>query len=131
MASDPLADKAKRFWDWFLLNEDRIFQQDPLDDGTVDELKDNLSKMSSHIAVEITSIVEGKRELAFSTMADQELMPVVEALGDAAPEIPRWTIYKYKPRRGLPTARFKDRYIKAENIRYQMIEFRSNLAIIL
>lgn len=125
MASTMAMDSNERqFWTWFEKNEDRIFRFDELPDyePLFDEIAEELFKVHETLTFEFSPIIEGKREFVISAAGLVEGFPAVEALHAQAPELPRWTWVKFRPRRVPMDISFGERTVKAEDVLVQIVE---------
>lgn len=100
--SAPTAKQIAAFWAWFQAHEDRLFalkQEDEEQmDAILDEITEQLGNIHPDLVCEFSSIKKGKRELIISADGIREAFPAVEALVDAAPALPRWTLFKFRQR---------------------------------
>ena len=91
--------KLQEFWSWFKTNEERLFQFERDQDNVFDELAHALADVSPELTFEFGPVDDGKREFIISAGGVKNAFPFVEMLARSAPELPRWTILKYRQRR--------------------------------
>jgi len=69
------------------------------------------------LTCEFSSIKKGKRELIISAGGLRDAFPAVEALVDAAPELARWTLFKYRQRsKALHDVQMEEVLVKAAEV---------------
>lgn len=92
--------KEATFWRWFQKNDERLFSFEKDQEKTFDLLAENLKKVNPDLTFEFGPIIAGsKRELVISAGGIRSAFPAVEALYATAPQMPRWIIVKFRPRR--------------------------------
>jgi hypothetical protein len=99
----PLFSKTppeQQFWEWFLREEDRLFQSDPSDTPFQKELSKRLTRFHDGLTWEVSSAQSGRREFIISADGIAAHADAVEQLADAAPlnKLPRWRIIRFRPR---------------------------------
>ncbi len=97
-----LFDPQLRFWNWFVKNESRIFNFDPMKEHDreqlFDELSEQLTKINPDLAFEFGP-KETRREFVISAGGIKSAFGAVTALVAAAPHLERWDIIAFMPRR--------------------------------
>jgi hypothetical protein len=91
-----------QFWEWFQRNDDRLFQFESNQESLIQEIAGELRRVQRSLSFEIGSVQEGKREFIVSADGKREAFPAVVKLADAAPNLSRWKIIKFRPRRSEP-----------------------------
>jgi len=94
--------KIKAFWDWFKLNEEKLYRIDNLSetekDSTLDNLLENLHNYSDKLYFEIESTPESIiKEFIITAEGNQEYFSKVENLIEHAPNLDRWNFITFKP----------------------------------
>jgi len=87
------------FWDWFKKHEPELFDFENNPENVFAMLAWQLSKVNPSLAFELGSVKEGKRDFIISAEGVKKAFPAVLALAAAAPELPRWRIIRFQPRR--------------------------------
>ena len=96
--------KEAAFWHWFQANESRLFDFEENQERVFDELQTQLHRIQPSLTFEFGPKQDGKREFVISADGIREAFPAVIDLANAAPPLPRWTITKFRPRRGFQSA---------------------------
>lgn len=90
------------FWEWFLQNERRLFEFDPLDEDTreklFDEIADQLQAVDRGLTFEFGP-PDSVREFVISAAGIKSAFPAVSALTASAPRLARWRVTAFRPRR--------------------------------
>lgn len=89
---------AARFWEWFSAAEEALFSGTC---GAAEKIQQRLREYQARMGVEVSTEVDGKRELTFSAGGDKALFPRVDALVAAAPPLQRWVLFALTPPRGF------------------------------
>jgi hypothetical protein len=87
------------FWDWFLENEDRLFTFESSQEALFDELAVHLRKIDEDLTFEFGPVVDGRRDLVVSAGGHRRGFPAVDRLCDAAPNMARWNVIRFRPQR--------------------------------
>lgn len=119
MSDTPTA-AERTFWDWFQRNETRLFLLDGDSnerDAVLGDLSQALAAVSQDLTFEIGPGAEGRREFVLSAGGIKAAFPAVEALAHAGPELARWSIVKFRPRRN-PVMRltYGDKTVDPEDV---------------
>jgi hypothetical protein len=91
--------KIENFWKWFAFNEDRIYNLEKEQDKIFAELKAQIDKVDSNLVFEFSAIQNGKREFIISADGNKKIFPIVEKLYKESPNLNRFIVIKYRPRR--------------------------------
>lgn len=92
-----------KFWNWFQRNEDRLFEFERDQQRIFKELNTELGRINPDLTFEFGPNEAGKREFAISAGGIVAAFPSVSKLVEAHPELPRWKITAFRPRRSEPT----------------------------
>src|SRR5712692_786646 len=97
----PNADASPEtgFWDWFKKHEPELFDFENHPGYIFAALAEQLAKVDPNLTFELGQIKEGKRDFIISAEGVKNAFPAVSALAGAAPELPRWRIVRFQPRR--------------------------------
>ena len=88
-----------RFWEWFEQNEVSLFSFET-DQGVIfSKLASELHRIDSHLTFEFGPNENGKRDFVISAGGIKSAFASVVKLADAAPQLARWNIIKFRPRR--------------------------------
>jgi hypothetical protein len=90
--------REQRFWSWFLRHDEALFNSEAESDLYLRDLTRAMSRVHSGLVWQVSAVQSGRRELVISADGDPELFSTVEALADAAPQLLRWTIVRFRPR---------------------------------
>ncbi|MBD3258388.1 hypothetical protein GF377_08130 [candidate division GN15 bacterium] len=104
--------KEDKFWRWFEKNEDRLHdclsnfrqEQPPL----FDSLHKQLTKVHPGLMFEFGLHDSDKFDFTISADGLHDVKPAVEALCASAPDLPRWNIIAFRPRRDPVNIRIDD-----------------------
>jgi hypothetical protein len=90
------------FWEWFLQNERRLFEFDPLDEDTREKLFDEIADQLQAIDRDLTfefGPPGSIREFVISAGGIKSVFPAVSALTASVPRLTRWRVTAFRPRR--------------------------------
>jgi len=96
--------KEAAFWRWFQANESRLFDFEKDREKVFDELQTQLHRIHPNLTFEFGPKQDGKRDFVISADGIRNAFPAVIDLANAAPLLPRWTITKFRPRRGFQSS---------------------------
>lgn len=88
-----------RFWEWFKQNEASLFSFETDQETIFNKLRSELQKINPHLTFEFGPNENGKRDFVISAGGIKRAFESVVKLADAAPQLPRWNIIKFRPRR--------------------------------
>ncbi len=113
-----------KFWSWFQDNDNKLFHFEQDQDAVFDELSEQLVKVNDNLTFEFGPILDnGKREFVISADGIRAAFPVVEKLHKSAPNLERWTIIKFRPRRiPINDLKIAQKDIKADNVHYLLFK---------
>lgn len=97
-----------QFWAWFEKNQNMLFHFEKDQDRIFAKLNAAMSKVHPDLTFEFGPDVDGKREFVISAGGLRDAFPAVESLHASAPELPRWTFIKFRPRRSAMTIQIGD-----------------------
>ena len=104
------------FWKWFQTNEASLydFERDP--EVTFDQLTAEMHKVDSSLTFEFGPKQNGQREFVISADGIRAAFPKVESLASSAPELPRWKVIKFRPRREPADIQYNGITVKANSV---------------
>jgi len=88
------------FWQWFTENEEGLFNAD-FEEELFDNLATRLQQVDPHLTFELGS-KSSQRDFIISAGGIKSSFPAVESLASSAPQLPRWNVIPFRPRRPLP-----------------------------
>lgn len=122
--SESVAERIKRYWEWFLSEQARLSAQP--EEERVDELYEAVCKIDDQLAI-LAAADPSHIEVIFTAHGDRSLMPVVSELVAAAPVVPGWTFVAFKPPAGESfTHQRAGVSVRSTQIRFMPMESRSN-----
>jgi hypothetical protein len=89
----------QHFWKWFQKHELRLFDFETEREQIFDLLQFQLRRINSNLTFEFGPKQRGKREFVISAGGIREAFPAVTALAAASPNMARWHITAFRPRR--------------------------------
>jgi len=108
-----------RFWTWFQAHESALFAVVTAREPICSELTAQLHKIQPDLTFEFGPVESGRREFILSADGIREAFPFVQSLAAAAPELPRWTIVRFRPARPhLTTVRLGELELDARSIEF-------------
>ncbi len=93
------ASPAADFWAWFKQHEPALFDFADDPEAIFTLLSAQLAKVDPNITIELGPLKDGKRDFIISVDGVKTAFPAVIALAAAAPELPRWRVVPFRPRR--------------------------------
>jgi hypothetical protein len=95
----------EQFWNWFIQHEPELYNFDSNREGEreriFDEIAIELRKIDSELTFEFGP-KDTKREFVISAGGIKRAFPAVVSVVDAAPNIDRWNVIAFRPRRWPP-----------------------------
>jgi len=99
------------FWKWFENNEEHLYTY-KFEEGAaeiIDLVDKQITLIDDDLVFEFSANLEGKREFVISAGGIRKLIPVVQRIVEAAPDLPRWEIIPFRQRReSFHSVRFQD-----------------------
>ena len=108
----------QKFWQWFEANEARLFNLERDRERIFDELQAELHKVNSGLTFEFGPVENGAREFVVSADGIKDVFPSVNALVAAAPQLPRWKVIKFRPRRAFGPITLNGLTLKPEQLQF-------------
>ncbi len=113
----PTSTPEATFWNWFLKNEDRLFNLEIDMESTFAMLSEAMNKVHPYLTFEFGPKRGNKREFIISADGMREALPKVQSLCAAAPQLPRWEVIAFRRRREAGDITFNGITIRAEDVR--------------
>lgn len=116
----------KNFWAWFLLHEEQFFNFDGADEPTKETLFEMLSEQLAIVDPDLTFEFgprESRREFVISAGGIKEAFPSVISLLNHAPELGRWDLIAFRPRRPVGGCiRLGGRQVDAKDVQFTLLQ---------
>ncbi|QQS03524.1 MAG: hypothetical protein IPK50_14595 [Fibrobacterota bacterium] len=93
------ASKSEKFWAWFSSHQEELFDFEKNQEEVFDQLSKELRKVDSNLTFEFGPKENGVREFVISADGILSSFPAVETLYAAKPDLKRWQVLKFRPRR--------------------------------
>jgi hypothetical protein len=114
----------KRFWDWFILNSDRLYEISSGTEPIAEILQLEFKKIHPSLTFEV-SVPKGeeKKEFIISANGDESAFEAVIKLFNAKPELSKWEIKAFRQRK-TPTfsMTINGLVITAKDVKYLLIK---------
>lgn len=116
----------QEFWNWFLHHEEEFYRFDPHDEGERERLFEALAtqlrKIDDHLCFEFGPNTS-KREFIISADGIKSAFPAVSSLVAAAPQLERWHISGFRPRRSrVNSIEIRRLRVKPEDVTFSLFE---------
>ena len=116
-------DKEKQFWEWFIVNKTRLYEQKEQQEKIFDELTEQLHMVDPNLMFELSPIdSDGIREFTVSADGIKQYFPIVKSLVSKAPHIDKWKINAFRQR--IPGDDITIKYDDSVKVSYDNIYFR-------
>lgn len=89
----------RAFWTWFVGHENDLLHFERNPEAVFSCLDAELAKVHPDLTFEFGPPRDGRREFVISAGGIKNAFPAVESLAAAAPQLPRWTVIAFRPRR--------------------------------
>jgi len=124
--------KEEAFWNWFVKNEQRLFDFESDRERIFGDLGTQLKKVHGDLTFEFSPVQDGKREFVLSAGGIRSAFPAVESLYAKAPPLTRWKWVKYRPRRmPLNDLNYAGKAIKVDDVRYLLAKDGDKVGVVL
>jgi hypothetical protein len=116
----------QKFWGWFAAHEQELFHFDPMSvaqrERLFKQLAEAFANVNPDLSFEFGPCCE-PREFVVSASGIKEAFPSVVALVNAAPNLPRWSLIAFRPRRGFATdVDIRGRRIHTDDVRFTLVD---------
>lgn len=110
-----------QFWQWFQQHEDSLFHYERDEEGTFDSLAAALERVDGDLTFEFGYEESGIREFVITAAGIKRAFPAVERLYDARPELQRFRVTAFRPRRPVVNnIEYGNLTINAEDVYYRL-----------
>ena len=114
-------DKEKQFWEWFIVNKTRLYEQKEQQEKIFDELTEQLHMVDPNLMFELSPIdSDGIREFTVSADGIKQYFPIVKSLVSKAPHIDKWKINAFRQR--IPGDDITIKYDDSVKVSYDNME---------
>ncbi|GAB3283614.1 hypothetical protein GCM10027449_26810 [Sinomonas notoginsengisoli] len=123
-APTPPTGPEQQFWAWFASNEDDLFAFEADPGARSAQLGAALRQVHPGLTFEFGPVEEvpghgPRRDFVISADGIRSAFPAVQALHAAAPDLPRWRVLKFRPRRRtIMTVVFGGHAIEPDALRF-------------
>ncbi|WP_292466375.1 hypothetical protein [Methanolobus sp.] len=117
--------KEQKFWSWFQKNEEKILNFEKDQDSVFKELHSQMMQVNKDIVFEFGPIVNGKREFVLSAGGIISAFEDVKKLYSAAPQMDKWSVVKFRPRREPYDVVYGEKKVKVKDVHYVLIKDQS------
>lgn len=122
----------QQFWNWFEKNQEMIFSFEKDRDNVFNKLAIQMKKVNEDLTFEFGPISkEGNREFVISADGIIKSFPSVEKLFKSAPQLKKWTIIKFRPRRKPMTVNFGGIEVKPADVNCQLFKDNGKVGVML
>lgn len=118
-----------KFWDWFIKNEDLLYNFEKNKESIFQQLSTEMSKVHPDLSFEFGPIKDGKREFVVTAGGLITAFPAVELLCAKAPIFKKWVIIKFQPRREPMTLNIGGFQVKPEDIEIAIVQDSSKVGL--
>jgi hypothetical protein len=111
--------KEMIFWKWFEQNQDKLFNFEQNQNEIFKELTIQLHKIDNNLTFEFGPKINNKRDFVISADGIRKSFPSVEFLYNAKPELDKWNIIKFRPKREVVNElNYDNLKLKPEDVYY-------------
>ncbi|HYL97795.1 MAG TPA: hypothetical protein VEZ90_02485 [Blastocatellia bacterium] len=112
-------DGEATFWKWFQAHDRALLAAKTRHEPVCAELLSRLKKMNPDLDFEFGPVQAGKREFVLTVAGIKASFPAVISLAQAAPDMPHWTITRFRPPRpGVMLVRWKGIKLDARTVEF-------------
>jgi hypothetical protein len=124
--------KEKSFWQWFFVHENDLMHFEHDRESIFDALAAQLERVHPDLTFEFGPEENATREFIISAGGIKRAFPAVESLVAAAPELSRWKITAFIPRRPIGNIiEFGDHRIDPDDVQYSILRGENELGLYL
>jgi hypothetical protein len=114
-----------RFWIWFIAHEDELLHFERHGEALFDALASELKKVDPDLTFEFGPLESGAREFVISAAGMKRAFSAVQSLTATAPELRRWHLTAFRPRRTvLSIIEFGKYRISPDDVQYSLLRGR-------
>ena len=119
-----------KFWRWFEKHEDELFNFELDQERIFDELSNRLIRVHRDLTFEFGPNEDGRREFVISAGGIKRAFSAVSSLVSAAPNLNRWRITAFRPRRApLNRIQIGEKCVDPEDIEFLLFAAGSGIGI--
>jgi hypothetical protein len=119
-----------RFWEWFRRVEWELYDEFSAELPLYQDLIRRLHQLDRGLVVDVGPIEKRGRDLIVSADGKEALFPTVMRLVDAVPEMERWRVQAFRPRRtGHMNVIYEGRLYETPNMFFDVTEKKGKLDI--
>jgi hypothetical protein len=124
--------KYINFWNWFVNNNELIFNFENDEENIFDLLSNELHKIDKNLTFEFGPIENNRREFILSADGIKDSFNEVEELYNQKPELENWIIIKFRPRKGCGySIKINDISLSTKDIFYKLYKDDSKIGILI
>jgi hypothetical protein len=124
--------KYNDFWNWFVNNNELIFNFENDEENIFDLLSDELHKIDENLTFEFGPVENNRREFILSADGIKDSFIEVEELYNQKPELKNWIIIKFRPRKGCNYGiKINDISLSPKDIFYKLYKDDSKIGILI
>ncbi|MDR3110411.1 MAG: hypothetical protein LBU65_12135 [Planctomycetaceae bacterium] len=125
------SNKYAEFWKWFENNSEMVFNFENDMEKTFDLLGNELKKIDENLTFEFGPIENNKREFIVSADGIKDSFGEVEKLYNQKPELEKWTIIKFRPRRnGSYSIKIDNISLSPDDVYFKLFQDDSKVGIL-
>ncbi|WP_444844263.1 hypothetical protein [Duganella caerulea] len=124
-AASPESD----FWSWFQQNEGEIFDFENNQEIVFGKLAAQMQKINPSLTFEFGPKKDGIREFVISADGIKDAFPSVEKLYAAAPQLKKWRVIKFRPRREPFDIKYQGISVQAASVTVSVARDGAKVAI--
>lgn len=112
----------ENFWKWFVRHEAELLDFESDRERIFDNLAAQMQKVHPNLCFEFGPM-HAQREFVISAGGIENGFPAVVALAKAAPELSRWRVTAFRPRRiPLPVVEFQDELVDPQEVEFSLLD---------
>jgi len=116
-------DYGEQFWKWFNENEGELFDFEVDKERIFDRLASQLRKVDPNLTFEFGPKQAGKREFIVSAGGVKRAFAAVTSLIAKAPNLNRWRITGFRPRRNPPNiVKFAGKQVDPRDVQFSLLD---------
>ncbi len=115
----------EQFWNWFTQHELEFFHFDPKDRKKMERLFESLAGELQKVDEDLTFEFgpnQPRRELVISAGGIKRAFPAVTALVGAAPNLERWDVIAFRPRRPPGIVEFAGKRVDPKDVQFTLLD---------
>ncbi|HEX7961092.1 MAG TPA: hypothetical protein VF493_14300 [Terriglobales bacterium] len=110
------------FWKWFVEHEAELFDFEADQERIFRQLQAALHRVHPDLTFEFGP-KDGRREFVISAGGIKSAFPAVVALAKAAPELPKWQVTAFRPRReAVGIVEFQNKRVDPKDVQFSLLD---------